>query len=77
MSSDTRGGEILLVPREFIEFVKGAPVSSGVCCCGDSIDGHADPMSCGHSPVDQWEYSLSNWIAEIESQSGAGGRVDE
>ena len=27
--------EKVLVPREFIEFVRTAPVSSGVCCCGE------------------------------------------
>ena len=28
----------------------------GVCCCGDSMDRHSDPMSCGHSPVDMGDY---------------------
>ena len=50
---------------EFIEFVRNAPVSSGVCCCGESMDRHSDPMSCGHSPVDQWDWSLSLWLEEI------------
>jgi hypothetical protein len=26
------------------------------CCCGDHMDNHADPMSCGHSPV-----SMHDW----------------
>ncbi len=59
----------ILVPSDFVDFVKNAPVSSGVCCCGDSMEGHADPMSCGHSPVDQWDYSLSNWLEEIEKSN--------
>lgn len=53
------------VPIEFLEFVKTAPVSSGVCCCGENMDEHADPMSCGHTPTDQWDYSLSLWIEQI------------
>ena len=53
------------VPREFIEFVRNAPVASGVCCCGDDMEKHADPMSCGHSPVDQWHHSLNLWLEEI------------
>lgn len=51
--------------NKFVEFVRNAPVSSGVCCCGDNMDDHADPYSCGHSPLDQWEYSVSNWIEQI------------
>lgn len=42
-----------------LEFIKdgvmNAPVASGVCCCGDSMENHADPMSCGHIPVDMWD----------------------
>lgn len=54
-----------LVPVAFLDFVKTAPVSSGVCCCGDDMEKHTDPMSCGHSPVDQWNYSLSSWLRQI------------
>jgi hypothetical protein len=52
--------------REFVDFVRQAPVSSGVCCCGDDMEKHADPMSCGHAPVDQWDHSLSQWLKEID-----------
>lgn len=55
--------------RDFIEFVKSSPVNSGVCCCGDEMDTHPEPMSCGHTPVDQWHYSLSQWLDQI-----GGGR---
>ena len=55
--------DMVLVPKAFIEFVKNAPVSSGVCCCGNSI---IEGVGCGdHSPVDQWDYSLDNWLKEI------------
>lgn len=49
---------------DFIEFVRSAPVASGICCCGDNMDRHSDP-SCGHSPVDQWDRSLSLWLEEL------------
>lgn len=58
--------DMVLVPREFIEFVKDAPVSSGVCCCGGNMD-HS-PYE-GHSPVDQWDYSLSQWLEQIAASS--------
>lgn len=51
--------------REFADFVKTAPVSSGVCCCGDPIDGHTE----SHNPVDQWDYSLSKWLEKIDKET--------
>lgn len=54
------------VLRKFVDFVKHAPVSSGTCCCGDSMDKHSDPMSCGHSPVDMWDHALAGWLEQIE-----------
>lgn len=29
---------------------------TGSCCCGDDMERHSDPMSCGHTPVDHGEY---------------------
>lgn len=49
---------------QFLEFVKGAPVSSGVCCCGSEVDKHG--YSDGHSAVDQWDYSLGKWVEVLE-----------
>lgn len=40
-----------------------AKTEEGVCCCGDSMDRHSDPMSCGHSPVDMGDYYASNALA--------------
>lgn len=42
--------------EQLTNFIKYAQVSSGVCCCGDSMEGHPSPMTCGHSPVDMWDY---------------------
>lgn len=52
-----------------VEFIKNAPVASGVCCCGDSIAGHADPMTCGHVPVDAWDYAVLLLCEEIDRLS--------
>ena len=40
--------------EQLTNFIKHAQVSSGVCCCGASMEGH--PSTCGHSPVDMWDY---------------------
>lgn len=43
-------------------------ISAGICCCGDNMEGHSDPMSCGHSPVDMGAYSTDQWISAISKQ---------
>lgn len=44
--------------ERLMDFITNAQVSSGVCCCGDSMQGHADPMTSGHSPVDVWDNAV-------------------
>lgn len=44
------------------DFIARAQVSSGVCCCGEPIDGHSSPMSCGHSPVDMWDPAVGKLL---------------
>ena len=51
--------------KDFVGFVTDAPVDSGICCCGDSMEGHASPMHCGHNPVDQWDHSLDLWLKNL------------
>lgn len=47
------------------DFIESAPVSSGVCCCGSDMTTHESAMDCGHSPVDQWNYSATSKVAEM------------
>jgi len=56
--------------REFAAFVKNAPVSSGVCCCGSNMTDHT--QSDNHTPVDQWHYSLSQWLKELKQVDPSG-----
>ena len=51
------------------EFIARAPVSSGVCCCGEAIDGHSNPMSCGHTPVDLWDHSVEQILSTTPEQA--------
>lgn len=52
--------ELYLLER-FYDAVQQVPASTGVCCCGDSMDKHSDLYSCGHSPIDAWDNFLLNW----------------
>lgn len=51
-----------------IEFINNAQVISGVCCCGDDMQRHSNPMDCGHSPRDQWDYLVQCWLEQIEEE---------
>lgn len=42
--------------EEIIDEYKDLDHRVHVCCCGDYMAGHSDPMYCGHSPVDSGEY---------------------
>jgi hypothetical protein len=51
------------------DFIAIAPVSSGVCCCGEAIDGHSNSMYCGHTPVDLWDHSVEQILATTSDQA--------
>lgn len=37
------------------DFIREAPVGSGVCCCGNDMANH--PLE-DHSPVDEWDHAV-------------------
>lgn len=55
----------ILKLEQFVEFVKQMPVGTGVCCCGDSMERHPDPMCSGHTPVDEWDNALLQILKEL------------
>ena len=55
---------------DLLDFIARAQVSSGVCCCGEPMDGHSSPMSCGHSPVDMWDHAVGK-LLDAQSDDSA------
>lgn len=57
------------VLREALEGVRGflmsAPLESGICCCGDTMEGHGTYL--GHSPVDELTYAAMNQVERIDA----------
>lgn len=51
------------------DFIETAPVSTGVCCCGESMEGHSSPMNCGHTPVDLWDHSVVSVLSATPDQA--------
>lgn len=54
--------------RPFWQFLRDAPVISGVCVCGGDVGSCTD-----HSPVDMWDYSLGKWL---EAEEKLAERLD-
>jgi hypothetical protein len=59
--------------KGWLEVSQHCTIEDGVCCCGEAMKGHANPMSCGHSPVDYGAYAAKRLaestratLAEIE-----------
>ena len=53
-------------------FLRHAPLESGVCCCGNPIDGHG--YGDGHSPVDELQYhagGLADELAAVLAEASA------
>lgn len=48
--------------RAFWQFLRGAPVQSGVCMCGGDVG-----TCTNHGSVDTWDHSLGKWL-EAEEQ---------
>ena len=44
------------VLKACVSSLERADTAEGVCCCGDNMESHGDPMNCGHSPVDMGDY---------------------
>lgn len=58
-----------------LEWLETAPLSfeSGCCECGDPMDDHSDPMSCGHAPVDS---GIRSWAQKVECLKGVLGQKE-
>ena len=41
-------------------------ITDGMCCCGDDMKGHANPMDCGHSPVDHGAHVTDALLMETD-----------
>jgi hypothetical protein len=61
--------------KGWLEVSSHCTIEDGVCCCGEAMTGHANPMSCGHSPMDYGAYaarrlaeSTRATLAEIEGE---------
>ena len=48
--------------NNWIGIAGNCTIESGCCCCGESMDDHSHPMSCGHSPQDMADGAVNSAI---------------
>ena len=46
----------------WLELSGHCSIEEGVCCCGEDMENHSNPMNCGHSPVDHGAYVASHLV---------------
>lgn len=59
--------ELLGALKSFLTIAQHCEIKSGVCGCGEEMQGHADPYSAGHSPTDMADQVVSKAIEAAES----------
>lgn len=55
-----------------LDLLSNCSVVSGVCMCGDSMENHSSPLTCGHSPVDSGAYYASQLMDTLKALEKAG-----
>lgn len=68
--------ELFRIVEGVVGMLGACNVESGVCCCGDSMTNHADPMISGHSATDSGAYYAKSLyddaIAAMAKATGGG-----
>lgn len=67
------GPELVEAATNALNFLRNAPLESGVCCCGDPVAGHN--MGSGHAPVDDLAFhsdQIAIALGKALSRTGAG-----
>lgn len=61
-----KAAELVAKMRQLLEsaeaLLSNANCDVGICCCGDNMANHGNPMNCGHSPVDMGAYAAFQWL---------------
>lgn len=61
--------------KQAVDIFTYCTVEDGVCCCGDYMDKHSNPMSCGHSPVDHGSYVAGRWREDARATLASIGEA--
>jgi hypothetical protein len=67
--ADPRVSELL---EAWLELSGHCSIEEGVCCCGEDMENHSNPMNCGHSPVDHGAYVASHLVERTLAELKGG-----
>lgn len=59
--------KLLLIAENLVRLLENCAVESGVCCCGDDMARHSDPMICGHMSVDSGAYYADQLLIDASA----------
>ena len=72
LEAQVRAADALAEKLEgWIGVAANCTIKSGVCCCGDNMERHGNPLDCGHSPVDHGAYVAMQLIDDTTSALAA------
>jgi len=69
--AEAQAATIKALVEAWIEVAIYCSITDGVCCCGDNMEGHADPMNCGHTPTDHGAYYAHRLVKSTEAALAA------
>lgn len=74
--SDPRVKALVDHLERWLELASHCAIEEGVCCCGDNMEGHSEPMNCGHSPVDHGSYIAQHLVeSSLAALRAIGGEA--
>lgn len=53
---------LLKALSDVLSVIDEVGVATGICCCGDDMLAHSNPMTCSHSAVDAGEYYFTDVV---------------
>lgn len=63
--------------HDILSTLQHASLASDVCGCGESMSGHSDPFSAGHTPTDMVASFEKEWMGEALSVLDSLGYYDD
>ena len=64
---EDRAERVECLLEAWVELAAHCSIEEGVCCCGEDMENHPNPMDCGHSPVDHCVYVASQLVEETRA----------
>lgn len=51
----------------WVSIAENCAIETGICCCGDNMEHHSEPMACGHVATDHGGYVAETTLKETRA----------